>query len=229
VNILTRIRDGILTVQKWRRDRVPGALGDFYRAGETELLYRGLPVSSSSLVIDAGGYHGSWTAEMLVRYGCTVKVFEPTPELAANLRERFGQNNRVTVDEEALGGQGGVEEFTVAGLGSGATVPHAGPRIRVRKVDVADVLGAGPPRIACMKLNIEGAEYEVLDRLIETGFHDRVDCFLIQFHNFVATAPEHRQRIRSILAKTHRLVWDFPLVWERWDIATQVEKPRQNA
>ena len=71
-----------------------------------------------------------------------------------------------------------------------------------------------------MKLNIEGAEFEVFDRLIETGLHDRIDCFLIQFHEYQATAREHRERIRSVLAKTHRLVWDFPMVWERWDIAT---------
>lgn len=226
MNILTRVRDGILRIQKWRHDRVPGVLGDFYRAGENELLYRGLPVSSNSLVIDAGGYRGSWTAEMLVRYGCTVRVFEPAPEFAAILRERFGQNNRVTVSEEALGGQNGAEEFTVAGDGSGATVPHAGCHIRVRKVDVADVMRAGPARIGCMKINIEGGEYEALDRLIETGLQVRIDCLLIQFHDFVPTAREQREKIRSVLARTHKLAWEFPMVWERWDIATQVEKPR---
>ena len=182
-------------------------------------------MSSGSLVIDAGGYRGSWTAEMLVRYGCAVRVFEPMPEFATNLRERFGQNDRVIVSEEALGGQNGVEDFTVAGDGSGASVPHAGCRIRVRKMDVADVVRAGPAQIGCMKLNIEGAEYEVLDRLIETELHDRVDCFLIQFHNFEVMAREHRERIRSALARTHRLAWDFPLVWERWDINSQVGKP----
>jgi hypothetical protein len=67
-----------------------------------------------------------------------------------------------------------------------------------------------------MKINIEGAEFPLLERMIEMDLLQNVGCFLIQFHEWHPGAYHRRKNIRKALSKTHRLVWDYHFVWEKW-------------
>jgi hypothetical protein len=67
-----------------------------------------------------------------------------------------------------------------------------------------------------MKINIEGAEFPLLDRMIKTGLLQNVDCFLIQFHEWHPGAYKKRRHIREALSRTHRLEWDYYFIWEKW-------------
>jgi hypothetical protein len=71
--------------------------------------------------------------------------------------------------------------------------------------------------IDVMMINIEGGEYELLDRLYETNWLARIDCVLVQFHEFAPDAYRSRRRNRRQLAKTHRCTWNYKWVFERWD------------
>jgi Methyltransferase FkbM domain len=83
--------------------------------------------------------------------------------------------------------------------------------------DVAPVFAElDAERIDLLKMNIEGAEFDVLERLAETGWIDRIDELLIQFHDWAPAAPRRRRMIRRVLARTHTEVWNYPWVWERW-------------
>ena len=82
----------IIDVIESRRDRQrksqPGAVGQFWRDGGNALLYD-LPVTTGSLVIDAGGYEGEWSAGMISRYGCRSQVFEPVPAFFEHCQTYF--------------------------------------------------------------------------------------------------------------------------------------------
>ena len=67
-----------------------------------------------------------------------------------------------------------------------------------------------------MKINIEGAEFPLLEKMIKMDLLRRVDCFMIQFHEWHPGAYSRRRKIRTELSKTHRLVWDYHFVWEKW-------------
>lgn len=56
-----------------------------------------------------------------------------------------------------------------------------------------------PDDLVVLKLDIEGAEYPVLERMIETGSLDLVDEVLIEFHNhhFDSIKMDRHARIRS--------------------------------
>ena len=81
--------------------------------------------------------------------------------------------------------------------------------MEVRLRDVVDVfkeLDIG--NVDLFKLNIEGSEYAVLDRMIETGLISRVRYLQVQFHEFGTELPiVHRDRIREGLYKTHNEHW----------------------
>ena len=195
----------------------PGPIGDFWRAGGQTLLWERQPIDSSSLVWDVGGFRGDWCAEALWRYGCSVVVFEAIPEFASEIARRFGQNARVSVVPAALGREDGTLDFNLDRDGSSAFVGD-GPRLVVPVADVArhfaERAGSG---LACMKVNIEGGEYDLLERMLETGLTACVRSLLIQFHQVAKDSAARRDRVRAELARTHDEVFCFPFVWERWD------------
>ena len=96
-------------------------------------------------------------------------------------------------------------------FGSGTLV------VRVLLVDAAEFFNEhGVQSIKLMKVNIEGGEYDLLERLISTGEIRKVQNLQVQFH---ASEPGHGQRvkrIRKLLSATHELQWQYPMVWESW-------------
>jgi hypothetical protein len=65
---------------------------------------------------------------------------------------------------------------------------------------VTAIFESGVDRVNLLKINVEGAEYDILDKLIETGYIKNVDNIQVQFHNFVPNAEDRRQKIQTELA-----------------------------
>lgn len=211
-----KIIDAIEQRRLKRRLLLDGALGDFYRKGGNNLLYD-LPVTTSSLIIDGGGYQGEWTARMLAKYGCRSEIFEPIPQFAKQLREDFRQNRLVAVYEYALGKHNQTATFDFNQDGSSEFISGENTRIQVNVIDFAEHLKTiTDSTIACLKLNIEGGEYDVLEGLIESNQLNRFKSLLIQFHRQPSDYQDRYSRIESELTKTHRRDWCFSMVWEKW-------------
>jgi hypothetical protein len=67
-----------------------------------------------------------------------------------------------------------------------------------------------------MKINIEGAEYDLLERLDAASWLHRIGALSIQFHEWHPQAHRRRRRIRQMLRRTHDQVWCYGWVWELW-------------
>jgi len=210
-----KIEQGLQAWRRFRLGRQPGPLGDYHRAGGNELLFRGLRILADEWLVDGGGYRGDFTAEALWRFGCRSLIYEPVPQFAGGLRERFGMNSRVEVIEAALGGADGTASLGFAGDGT-SSFRSGGEILRARK---EDVLAAWQrlPAIGCLKLNIEGGEFEVLERLCSRGLVAKARTLLIQFHRVTETSEAERMLLQEALSSTHQKRWDHPVVWERWD------------
>ena len=74
-------------------------------------------------------------------------------------------------------------------------------------------------------VNIEGAEYELLEDLIRSNFISAIRMLQVQFHDFVDDAEPRMQAIQELLAGTHELTMQHRFVWENWKI--QQEKLKQ--
>jgi FkbM family methyltransferase len=184
-------------------------------------------LGADSVVIDAGAYLGEWSERIIERYDPVVHAFEPSHRSVEHLETTFAGRSRVHVHELALGGHDGVGELEDAGPGSTITSDGgsahaalgdaAAPRSSVAVRDVAAVFDElGLDHVDLVKLNIEGGEYDVLDRLAETGWLDRIDLVSVQFHEWLPNAHRRRRRNRRALARTHDEVWCYPWVWELW-------------
>lgn len=195
-----------------------GPMGDFYRAGGNALVFDA-PVRTGDIVIDAGGFEGDWTAKMLVRYGCRSEIYEPVPEFADHCRQVFARNSLVKVHAAGVGGSTRLTSFHIAQDGTSEFI-NAGNQsqtLTTQILDIAQIINElDTDQIACLKLNIEGGEYEVLERLIETGQIARLRSLVIQFHRQPADYEARYQALQSQLATTHTCEWRYPMVWEKW-------------
>lgn len=178
---------------------------------ELRLTY---PLSPSSLVVDAGGYKGDWAAEISRRYGCEVHVFEPVGEYHRRIVERFARNTQIVVHHAGLSNEDCSVEFGIQNDSTGRFAT-AEERERVRLLDAALVV-AGMGDIDLMKLNIEGSEFPVVERLISSDMIGRVRDLQVQWHACAPDAHSRFDELQVALARTHFLTFDSQWVWQNW-------------
>jgi len=145
------------------------------------------------LFLDVGGHTGESAAAALgpeLAFD-VVHTFEPDPECAAQIERSLAAeiaSGRLVVHPAALGGEDG--EITLFGdnAGGGASVVAGMLRderraIRVAKIDVARFLDAhvADDDAVYVKLNCEGAEVEILDRLWRSARIGAVKSIMADF------------------------------------------------
>jgi FkbM family methyltransferase len=194
-----------------------GPIGEFYKTGGNSKLYDVL-MDSNDLIIDIGGYKGEWTANMLIKYGCKSIIYEPIPNFANICKDKFRFNKNVEVINAAVGGSTRKTFFSFADNGTSEFVNNTDDKIEADVLDIAEILDMHKSEIGCIKMNIEGGEYELLERLIESNKIKRIKSLLIQFH----TQPENFEsryiEIQNKLKLTHRQKFSHYMVWESWEI-----------
>lgn len=192
-------------------------------------FYHRADLDAGAVVIDIGAFRGGVAQEFVELYDCRIHAYEPNPLFYDELESRFVDNPKVTTYPVGLGGSDAVLAMEQRGLGStvygkndDATIATVDVQIR----DIATVLDElGYDRIDYIKINIEGAEYDLLDRLIESGWVTRTRYLLIQFHEWYGDAHVRRWKIRRKLRATHDQVWNFPWIYELWCATDQPHPP----
>ena len=173
-------------------------------------------LSADSVVLDLGGFEGQWASDIFSRYMCRVLVCDPVPEFASRIRARFARNPKISTFVVGLGGRTRIERLFLASDGSSIVAGYGSFR-DVQIHDVASWLDAQRvTEIDLVKVNIEGAEYELLDRALETGLVASWRNIQVQFHENIDRAQERRAAIQERLRATHDLKYNFDFVWEGW-------------
>lgn len=189
---------------KWRAD-----------AGDRTLRLA-YPLSKDSVVLDLGGYRGQWASDLYARYRCRLEVFEPVPRFAEAIAERFRHNEDIRVHSYGLAGKTRTEQITICDDGS--SIFRSGDQQQgIELVDIATWFAEHPhDQVDLMKVNIEGGEFELLERMLEANLMDRVTHFQIQFHDLAPDSAERMDRILAGLSNTHEPCYQYRFVWEGW-------------
>jgi FkbM family methyltransferase len=138
------------------------------------------------------------------------------PSFAELLERRFADDANVRVHPFGLSDRDGVETIAEAGDAS-STFTGTGKALTAEFRDVAGFFDEEHlEEVALMKINIEGGEFPLLERMLEANLMSRVRDLQIQFHSFVADAGRRRSAIRAALRRTHHLTYDYEFVWENW-------------
>jgi FkbM family methyltransferase len=173
-------------------------------------------LDENSLVLDLGGFKGEWAGAIRRKFRCKVIVFEPVKEFADFITERFRGDEKVEICVLALGGENREDVIHLSGDGS-STMGVSGPSEVIQVRNVEEWLAErGAPAIDLVKINIEGGEYELLEKIVESGCQSKIRYLQIQFHPVGEDFPARIQHIRGELSKTHNMDWCYEMVWESW-------------
>jgi len=171
----------------------------------------------SSVVVDLGGYRGQWASDIYSKYCCNIDVYEAVPEFALAIKSRFAKNAMIRV--HAVGVSGSEKDSVIhLAADSSSSFRSNGESTSISLIDASQLCNhCGHDRIDLIKINIEGEEYDVLDRLIEVGLIRSFRNIQVQFHDFVPDAAERMKAIQDKLRRSHRLTYQYEFVWENWE------------
>ncbi len=183
------------------------------------------PLHRNSIVFDVGAYVGDWSFEIFRRYKCNIFAFEPVftfyhqAHHKLNNEEVYDASNvRIKVLNYGLGGSDRWEDIVLNDDAS--SIFEVGDECDKESIEIRDIISVmedfGFREVHLLKLNAEGSEYEILERIIEKGWLSRFQFLQIQFHKNVDDHAERRDKIREALRETHKLNYDYEWFWESW-------------
>lgn len=177
-------------------------------------------LDSDSVVFDLGGYKGDFAKEIYDRYESNIYVFEPVPEYAASIANRFYGNDKIKSFDFGLADKAYSTDLRMDDDGSSMFIGDQSEckviTINLRPI-VEFIEENSIYKIDLMKINIEGGEYDLLDEIISSGLINRISNIQVQFHNFVPDSVNRMESIHKKLEITHRTTYKYEFVWENWE------------
>ena len=203
------------TIERKRRE------AKWYGDGGDQTHRVNYPLDNTSVVLDIGGYHGDWARDIYCMYGSKIHIFEPVGEFIDIIKARFGDNPDIHIHEFGLSNKNTVTNIFLAEGGT-STIKETADSTKVKLVKASDFLTkAGIKKIDLVKINIEGGEYDLLEHLMDEGLIEDIKDIQVQFHIFVPDAEERVASILKRLARTHRLTYQYPWVWDNWRLKNE--------
>ena len=177
------------------------------------------PLEADSVVIDAGGYLGQWTYDINNRYDSIVFVLEPLQHLHIKIEDRFINNVKVIPLNYAIANKTGEVQISDNTDASSLYDSTAESTQTILCKDVKEFIEENNiATIDLLKVNIEGAEYDLLERIIELNLQPKIKNLQIQFHRFIPDCDLRRDSIIAELSKTHERSWNYEWIWENWKL-----------
>ena len=179
---------------------------EFHGSADGGWCIKANSLDAKAIVVDVGlGEDASFPLSLISKYGCTVHGFDPTPRAIRYVRGL--SNERLRLYEFGIGAVSGPVKFylpTEAAHVSGAIEreAHLGAQsIEVQLRTIGQILEMiGESHIDLLKLDVEGAEYDVFGSDEFRRCAPAIDQICVEFH--------HRWKsrgTRSTLAAVRRL------------------------
>jgi len=191
--------------QKWFRDN-----GDKTH----RLNYDNL--SENSVVFDLGGYYGTWSEEIVKKYNPFIYIFEPIDSLYREIKKKFESNPKIKVFNFGLSDINSTKHISLENDGSSFhKISNNTLLCNVRNV-VEFLNEQNINKIDLIKINVEGDEFLILEKLLVEKKIQIFENIQVQFHDFYPNAIQLRDNLQSKLSLTHKLTYNYDFVWENW-------------
>jgi len=191
------------------------SLDTWYGQGLEQLRYN-YDLPQGSYLLDLGAYEGEWTQRMIRDERYEDRDFKAICVEPTDAIRGFGYA------QEIIRAVAGTKSGTIE-MGGGmfaTSVYSQDNRREFDEVDTAELIERFPS-FALVKMNIEGAEYDVLNHLIDKGVITRLTNIQVQFHTIEGVPYEQwYEKLAARLSETHELTWRYPFCWENWTIKT---------
>ena len=166
-------------------------MNDWFKDDGDNTLRINYNLNETSLVVDLGGYEGTFSQKIYDKYNCNIIY---------NL------------------GVGNLTETKVLYCCEDATSFYCkvGDHSESSNIISFDSFVKNIKKIDLLKINIEGGEYDLLDHIIQTDLQEKIINIQVQFHKNIENCEVRRKNIQELLKKTHALTYNYDFIWENW-------------
>ena len=175
-------------------------------------------LSENSIVIDGGGYNGDFSKKIFNLYKCKIFIFEPYEFYYSKLKKIFKNNKKISVFSEALSNAN--KNVNLVKLGDETFISNSKKDNKsiVKAISIISFIKKNNlKKIDLLKLNVEGAEYSILEDILNSDLQGRFVNLQIQFHKSYENKNRYNQ-IKNKLEKKYKLIWRYPWIWESWKL-----------
>lgn len=184
--------------------------------GDDDLLLN-LELDENSIFFELGGFDGTYTKQILEKYSPITYVFEPSKKYFDYLKHALVGPN-IKVINKGLGNYNGDLFLVNIGDKSFTTNSYQKNSERIEVIKLSEYMEINNiKKIDLLNINVEGAEYEILNDLINSGKIKDIYNIHIQFHKNKKQYKKLRKVIQQKLSSTHTQTWNYDYVWEKWE------------
>jgi len=191
---------------------LPSDSSEWYKDnGDSTLRINYPELKSNSVVVDIGARHGAWSDQIRFKYGSKIHCFEVVDEFCNELKNKGYDVYRKAVYDRSGQISIGVDD-------NEGSIYHDNNIFQVECIkasDINDIIGES--QIDLMKINVEGAEYGIIENLINTGGIKTIKNLQVQFH-IIEGFKNIYENLAKHLKDTHEITWRYPFVWENWKL-----------
>lgn len=175
-------------------------------------------LNNESLVFDVGGYTGIWSETIFNKYNCNIYIFEPIIKYYEILIDKFKNNDKIQIFNFGLSNENKISLISIL-EDSSSVYKITDNMVNIQLVDIHSfIIENGIKKIDLIKINTEGEEYSILNRIFESGISRMFSNIQIQFHLFIDDAQNKRQSLRNKFFSTHNETYCYDFIWENWEI-----------
>uniref|UniRef100_A0A6C0I068 Methyltransferase FkbM domain-containing protein n=1 Tax=viral metagenome TaxID=1070528 RepID=A0A6C0I068_9ZZZZ len=177
-------------------------------------------LNENSIVFDIGGYTGKWTSQINDKFRSKIFIIEPILEFYRELENKFNHIENIKYKQVGIGVKN--ETCKINSINGDATqIIHSDDGDITIQLETLETIMTffDVKNIDFLQINIEGAEYDILENWIETKIIEKINTIQIQFHqlSYIPNVVERRDKIRENLQKLgYKEKFNYQWVWECW-------------
>lgn len=165
-------------------------------------------INDEFTVVDLGANYGEFI-KALAPTGCKIYAFEPHPVFYEIISNEYEETENVILSNNAMWIQNEKRKFyfkrSKESLNGGATlmeektnILNKNLNVEVQCLDICDFIDS-VGYVDILKVDVEGAEYELLDRLYESGRHEKVGSIYFEDHERKMPSQRFRQLKQKVI------------------------------
>jgi FkbM family methyltransferase len=177
-------------------------------------------IKEESICFDCG-MHIGLISDIFLQMGAVVHAFEPNRHLFEMLKYKYKNAENITLNNAAVSDQSGELDFYTTGSENGnylaalqgssvysVEVLPQDCKYKVKAIDLCEYIrehiASQNKRIYILKLDIEGAEFDILPKLIETGMYKYADYIFVEEHaRFFDNGDERLSNVKSLIKENN--------------------------